>query len=100
MSDSNLEIVKGDKKVMNAWAFYDWANSVYPLVITSAIFPIFYEGLTSTTVDGIQTDKVMFFGFEIINNFQCGFASPSADSIALSVNAEKLYNSSRKFSRC
>lgn len=34
-------------------------------------------------------------GFEIINNFQCGFASPSADSIALSVNAEKLYNSSK-----
>lgn len=34
---------KGDKKVINAWAMYDWANSVYPLVITSAIFPIFYE---------------------------------------------------------
>ena len=36
---------KGDKKLLNAWAFYDWANSVYPLVITSAIFPIFYEAL-------------------------------------------------------
>ena len=34
---------KGSKKVINAWAFYDWANSVYSLVISSAIFPIFYS---------------------------------------------------------
>lgn len=33
---------KGSKKLLNAWAFYDWANSVYSLVIASAIFPIFY----------------------------------------------------------
>lgn len=34
---------KGDKKLLNAWAFYDWANSVYSLVIASAIFPIYYN---------------------------------------------------------
>lgn len=33
---------KGDRKLLNAWAFYDWANSVYSLVIASAIFPNFY----------------------------------------------------------
>lgn len=36
---------KGSKKLLNAWAFYDWANSVYSLVIASAIFPIFYNKL-------------------------------------------------------
>jgi len=36
---------KGSKKLMNAWAFYDWANSVYSLVISSAIFPIYYGAL-------------------------------------------------------
>lgn len=36
---------KGDKKLLNAWAFYDWANSVYSLVIASAIFPIYYNAL-------------------------------------------------------
>ncbi|AMA50662.1 MFS transporter [Flavobacterium covae] len=36
---------KGDKKLLNAWAFYDWANSVYSLVITSAIFPIYYSAI-------------------------------------------------------
>jgi UMF1 family MFS transporter len=34
---------KGSKKLLNAWAFYDWANSVYSLVIASAVFPIFYD---------------------------------------------------------
>lgn len=38
---------KGSKKLMNAWAFYDWANSVYSLVIASAVFPIFYGALFS-----------------------------------------------------
>ena len=36
---------KGDSKLLNAWAFYDWANSVYPLVISSAVFPIYYGSL-------------------------------------------------------
>jgi len=36
---------KGSKKLLSAWAFYDWANSVYSLVIASAVFPIFYNKL-------------------------------------------------------
>lgn len=39
------QLQKGDKKLLNAWAFYDWANSVYSLTIASAIFPIFYNAL-------------------------------------------------------
>jgi UMF1 family MFS transporter len=39
------QLEKGSPKLQNAWAFYDWANSVYPLVISSAIFPIFYASL-------------------------------------------------------
>ncbi len=37
--------LKGSRKLLNAWAFYDWANSVYSLVIASAIFPIYYGAL-------------------------------------------------------
>ncbi len=40
---ANLE--KGSSKLLNAWAFYDWANSVYTLVISSTIFPIYYGSL-------------------------------------------------------
>ncbi|OQD42651.1 MFS transporter [Croceivirga radicis] len=53
--------LKGEKKLLNAWAFYDWANSVYSLVISSAIFPIFYGALFRVA----NIDKVAVFGFEI-----------------------------------
>lgn len=39
------QLKKGSKKLLNAWAFYDWANSVYTLTIASSIFPIFYSAL-------------------------------------------------------
>ncbi len=39
-------IQKGDKKIVRGWVMYDWANSVYNLVISSSIFPIFYETQT------------------------------------------------------
>ena len=39
---------KGSPKLIKAWAFYDWANSVYPLVISTAIFPIYYSSMSST----------------------------------------------------
>lgn len=50
---------KGSKKLMNAWAFYDWANSVYSLVISSAIFPLYYGFLFSS-----EEKYVTFLGFE------------------------------------
>ena len=51
------------KKQINGWAMYDWANSVYSLVITSTIFPIYFNNVTSTD----ESDKVIFFGIEVIN---------------------------------
>jgi len=54
-------VLKGNKKLLNAWAFYDWANSVYSLVISSAVFPIFYGALFR--IAGIE--KVTVFGGEI-----------------------------------
>ena len=58
-----LEITR-KKKVQNAWAMYDWANSVYSLVITSTIFPVYYNSVTKG-LDG--SDRVDFFGFEVAN---------------------------------
>lgn len=34
------------KKVINGWAMYDWANSVYNLVITTTFFPIYFTEIT------------------------------------------------------
>jgi UMF1 family MFS transporter len=52
---------KGHPKLLNAWAFYDWANSVYSLVIASAVFPIFYEMIFSEA----KKDFVNLFGMQI-----------------------------------
>ena len=51
-----VKLEKGSLKLRNAWAFYDWANSVYSLVIASAVFPIFYGALFSKY--GIETVSV------------------------------------------
>lgn len=40
--------IKNNPKIMKAWAFYDWANSVYSLVITSTIFPIYFSIITTS----------------------------------------------------
>ncbi len=62
-----MALIKGNKKTINGWAFYDWANSVYPLVVSTAIFPPFYESQTTRTINGVVSDKVMLFGFEFTN---------------------------------
>ncbi|NNM16532.1 MAG: MFS transporter, partial [Bacteroidia bacterium] len=51
------------KRVRNAWVLYDWANSVYSLVITSSIFPIYYNSITSNGTD----DIVHFLGMQFKN---------------------------------
>ncbi len=57
------------KKMHRAWSMYDWANSAYNLVITSTIFPTYYNAVTTTTKDGkFVTDHVSFFGMQIKNS--------------------------------
>ena len=63
---------KGSKKLINAWAFYDWANSVYSLVISSAIFPIYYGLIFS------ETNSIPFFGYEVKNTAMISFVTASA----------------------
>jgi UMF1 family MFS transporter len=62
---------KNVPKVIRSWTFYDWANSVYNLVITSTIFPIYYETIAvhRTVVDtaGKATKYVTFLGREFVN---------------------------------
>lgn len=41
---------KNQKKVINAWSIYDWANSAYFLVISTAIFPIYFVKYTPDVI--------------------------------------------------
>lgn len=78
------------KKVVNAWAMYDWANSAYNLVITSTIFPAYYVGITAAAD---PSQHVSFFGRKFVNTalqnytlaivfLLVAFTSPILSSIA------------------
>ncbi len=62
------------KKVVNGWAMYDWANSVYNLVITSTIFPAYFEAITGDSNDATNNDKVVFLGREFVNTSLYNYA--------------------------
>lgn len=76
-----MEVTKQQRKFINAWSFYDWANSSYPLVITTAIFPLFYTAVTSGNVqdvNGNQADVVYFFGYRFVNTALYSFVTSAA----------------------
>lgn len=82
---------KGNKKIIRGWVAYDWANSVYNLVISSAIFPIFYDSQTKksyaaskgyldatgavdiTQIKDGETVFVSFFGAELSSSVLYSF---------------------------
>ena len=68
------------KKVINAWATYDLANSVYNLVITATIFPIYYKSVTTLkdATGNEISNSVAFFGFNFKNTALYDFALAAA----------------------
>ena len=60
-------IPKDNPQIIKAWTFYDWANSVFPLVITSAIFPNFYDYVTTHSNKVFIGNTVTFLGKEFEN---------------------------------
>ncbi|MCE2741016.1 MAG: MFS transporter [Sphingobacteriales bacterium] len=66
-------------KVTRAWTMYDWANSVFSLTITTAIFPPYFEGVSKAAaeasgnvVNGIYYIDIL--GFKIVNSALYSYA--------------------------
>jgi UMF1 family MFS transporter len=86
----------GDKKLINGWAFYDWANSVYSLVISTAVFPLYYTAITKgKTVQFLGMDwdhpdtlysYALSFSFLIV-----AFMSPILSGIADYTGSKKKF---------
>lgn len=66
------------KKVINAWAMYDWANSVYNLVITTTFFPIYF---TAITKQAYGEETVPFLGRTFKNSSLYDYALATAYAI-------------------
>jgi UMF1 family MFS transporter len=63
------------KKVINGWAMYDWANSVYNLVITTTFFPIYFTAVTHKT---FGSDRIPFAGRHFVNSSLYDYALSAA----------------------
>lgn len=91
------QLEKGSKKLLNAWAFYDWANSVYTLVIASAVFPIFYnalftEGETTINIFGMSMKGTALISFVTAFAFLLvAFISPLLSGIADYAGNKKVF---------
>ena len=63
---------KGNPRLINAWASYDWANSVYPLVISSTVFPIYFSTLSE------EISTIEFLGYDFKNTALISFVTAMA----------------------
>ena len=63
---STAETPMNDKRTINAWALFDWANSSYALVISVAIFPAYYIAVTN--------DFIQIGNWEVSNSALYAFA--------------------------
>ena len=88
---------KGSKKLLNAWAFYDWANSVYTLTIASSIFPIFYSALFISEIKTVEAFGMVFKSTALITYVTAftflvvTFTSPILSGIADYVGNKKSF---------
>ena len=97
MSNKKTDHPKGSKKLIGAWALYDWANSVYSLVISSAIFPIYYSQYVFSQTNSVEIlnldinkdtliSSVSAFSFLLI-----AFLSPLLSGIADFIGNKKIF---------
>ncbi|CAN5273338.1 MFS transporter [soil metagenome] len=74
-----------DKKIINGWAMYDWANSAYSLIITSAIFPAYYTFIAPPQVQflGRTFERSSLASYSVAFSFLViAILSPVLSSIA------------------
>ena len=63
------------KKIINGWAMYDWANSVYNLVITTTFFPIYFTEISKAPP---FNGTVTFLGRSFVNTALYNYALAAA----------------------
>lgn len=87
-------IQKGDPKVIRAWCWFDWANSVYPLVITTAVFPLYFEAVTDKqlTYFGKTFENTALYAYSISLSFLIvALLTPMLSGVADFAGRKKLF---------
>ena len=69
-----------NKRTVRAWVLYDFANSIYPAVVTTAVFPIFYVNAVVGDEGGLGE---LWWGWAIsLSALLVAFSSPLLGAIA------------------
>ncbi len=83
-----------NKKVINAWAIFDWANSAYSLVISTAIFPIYFIAISPEVINvaGLELSSAALYSFSIsIAYIIIALVAPILGGIADAGNMRKYF---------
>ena len=67
MQEVTPELSLNNRRTINGWALFDWANSSYALVIAVAIFPIYFIDVTSDTIEfwGMTISNTSVYSFSV-----------------------------------
>ncbi len=97
MLNKKSDLPRGSKKLIRAWTFYDWANSVYSLVISSAIFPIYYSTHVFSDINSILIFNIDINKDTLISLLSglcfliIAFLSPMLSGIADYIGNKKIF---------
>src|SRR5690606_40541943 len=90
--------MKKFSKEEKSWALYDWGSSAYSIIITTAVFPIYYKA--SATEAGVSlSDSTAYLGYTIaIFTFIFAMIGPILGTIAEDRKSTRLNSSHVKTS--
>ncbi|MCY7866258.1 MFS transporter [Bacillus spizizenii] len=75
-------MMKRFTKQENSWVLYDWANSAYSIVVTTAVFPLFYKSAVVESGIG-AAQSTAYLGYTIaISTFILAMLGPILGTIA------------------
>ena len=103
MLNKKTDLPRGSKKLIRAWTFYDWANSVYSLVISSAIFPIYYSTHVFSDINSILIFNLDINKDTLISLLSglcfliIAFLSPMLSGIADYIGNKKIFHTEYTF---
>lgn len=91
-------MIKNDKRVVKGWLMFDWANSVYPLVILSTVFPVYYasiafeQGKDIVSLFGVEWENTVLLDVILsISYLLVAFMNPVLSGIADRTGNKKLF---------
>lgn len=83
-------MTKEDKKKINSWAMYDWANSTYSTTVMAGFFPLFFKNYWSAGTDPVTTTARLGTAISIAS-LLIALVSPTLGVIADVKGSKKLF---------